>query len=296
MEAVADALLDPWRSGIGQRALAEVLLLGALGGALGFWVLRYGLTYGAESLAHGLLPGLVLAAVAGFPLLLGAAGGILAAVILLAAVAGDERTGPDTGTAVVVTGMLGLGGLLAFAPDVPPRLGDLLFGDPLAVTTGDVAATAAVALAVASALVALHRPLAAVAFDTRGATTLGVRPAPVRLALLVLLAATVAVGARGMGNLLVLAILVAPAVAVRRHVTTPAAAMRAGSLVAMAAGAVGLYASYHLSIAAGGAVALALCAAALIGSVSLVSRPPPASRRRGASAATGPRRRQSSPR
>lgn len=296
MEAVADALLDPWRSGIGQRALAEVLLLGAVGGALGFWVLRYGLAYGAESLAHGLLPGLVLAAVAGFPLLLGAAGGILAAVILLAAVAGDERTGPDTGTAVVVTGMLGLGGLLAFAPDVPPRLGDLLFGDPLAVTAGDVAATAAVALAVAGTLVALHRPLAAVAFDTRGAATLGVRPGRVRLALLVLLAATVAVGARGMGNLLVLAILVAPAVAVRRHVTTPAVAMRAGSLVAMAAGVVGLYASYHLSIAAGGAVTLALCAAALIGSAPLVSRPPPASPRRGTSAATGPHRRRSSPR
>ncbi|MEX2194613.1 MAG: metal ABC transporter permease [Thermoleophilaceae bacterium] len=267
MEAVADALLDPWRSGIGQRALAEVVLLGALGGALGFWVLRYGLTYGAESLAHGLLPGLVLAAVVGFPLLLGAAGGILAAVILLTAVAKDERTGPDTATAVVVTGLLGLGGLLAFAPDVPPRLGDLLFGDPLAATGGDVAATAALTLAGAAALVALHRPLTAVAFDGRGAAALGLRAGAVRLALLVLLAATVAIGARGLGNLLVLAVLVAPAIAVRRHARTPAAAMGAGALVAVAAGVAGLYASHHLSIAAGGAVALALCAAAAIGSM-----------------------------
>ena len=265
MEALADALLDPWRSGIGQRALAEVAVVGALGGALGFWVLRYRLTYSAESLAHALLPGLVIAAVAGAPLLLGAAGGMLAAVLLLTAAAADERAGPDTATAVVVTGMLGLGGLLALAPEVPPRLGDLLFGNPLAVGGGDLAATAAVAALAAGALALLHRPLAAVAFDAQAAPALGLRPALVRFGLLALLAATVAVGARGLGNLLVLAVLVAPAVAVRRRARTPAGAMGAGAAVAVAAGVAGLYASHHLEIAAGGAVALALCAAAALG-------------------------------
>lgn len=273
MDAVVDALLDPWRSGIGQRALAEVVLLGALGGALGFWVLRFGLTYGAESLAHGLLPGLVIAAVAGFPLLLGAVIGIAAAAVLLATAAGDERAGPDTGTAVVVTGMLGLGGLLAFSPDVPPRLGELLFGDPLSTSGGDLAAAGAIAIVGGLGLTALHRPLTAVAFDAAGAATLGLRPGLVRVGLLALLAATVAVGARGFGNLLVLAVLVAPAIAVRRHASTPAAAMGAGALVAAAAGVAGLYASHHLSIAAGGAVALALCAAAAIGAMAPRRRP-----------------------
>lgn len=265
MEALGDALLDPWRSGIGQRALAEVVLLGALGGALGFWVLRFRLVYGAESLAHGLLPGLVIAAVAGFPLLLGATLGIAAAALLLALAAGDERAGPDIGTAVVVTGMLGAGGLLAFSPDVPPRLGELLFGDPLATSGGDLLAASLLAVAGAGTLAALHRPLSAVAFDPAGAAALGLRPGLVRIALMALLAATVAVGARGFGNLLVLAVLVAPAVAVQRHAPTPGAAMRAGALVAAAAGVAGLYASHHLSIAAGGAIALALCGAAALG-------------------------------
>src|SRR5213078_4751109 len=47
-------LLDPLQSSIGRHALIEVTLLGALSGALGFWVVSYGLSYGAESLAHGL--------------------------------------------------------------------------------------------------------------------------------------------------------------------------------------------------------------------------------------------------
>ena len=70
---VIDPLLDPLRSGIDRRALLEMVLLGAVCGALGFWVAAERLGYAAESLAHGLLPGLVLAALAGTPLLLGAA-------------------------------------------------------------------------------------------------------------------------------------------------------------------------------------------------------------------------------
>src|SRR5918998_558274 len=72
---VLDFLLDPLRSGIDRRALAELALVGALCGALGFWVVTERLAYGAESLSHGLLPGVVLAALAGAPLVAGAAGG-----------------------------------------------------------------------------------------------------------------------------------------------------------------------------------------------------------------------------
>src|ERR671929_1948385 len=73
------ALLDPWRDPIDVRALVEVVLLGATGGALGCWILFYRLAYSAESLAHALLPGLVLAALAGAPLVLGGAAGLVVA-------------------------------------------------------------------------------------------------------------------------------------------------------------------------------------------------------------------------
>jgi ABC-type Mn2+/Zn2+ transport system permease subunit len=270
-----DALLDPLRSGLVRRALLEVTLLGAFCGALGFWVTSYRLSYGAESLAHGLLPGLVVATLAGFSLIGGAAIGIVAAALLVALVARDERVGADTGTAVVVTGMLGLGGLLAFSAGTPPRLGELLFGDLLAVSDADLVAAAALCTAGMAALAALHRPLAAVAFDPAGARALGLRPGLVNGALLALLAAALVVAVQGLGNLLVLAVLVAPPVAVRRHVTSPAAAMAAGGAVAIASGAAGLYASHHLELAAGASVALALCGAAAVGSLAPVRRREP---------------------
>jgi ABC-type Mn2+/Zn2+ transport system permease subunit len=257
-----DVILDPLRSGIGRRALLEVVLVGGFCGALGFWVTSYRLSYGAESLAHGLLPGLVIAAVAGAPLLLGAGGGVLVAAVLVALAARDQRIGSDTAVAVTVTGLLGLGALLALEPSSPPRLEELLFGDPLAVSDGDLVAAAALAVAGGGALLALHRPLEAVAFDAGAAEPLGISAVRVQLALLALLAAALAVAVQGLGNLLVLAAIVAPALAVRGRAAGAGAAQLAAAGVAAAAGAAGIYFSFHVGAAAGASVALALCAAA----------------------------------
>jgi ABC-type Mn2+/Zn2+ transport system permease subunit len=252
-------------SGIELRATLEVALAGGFCGALGFWVLSERLAYAGESLSHGLLPGLVLAALAGAPLLLGAAAGALVAAGLIALAARDPRVGADTGTAVAVTGLVGLGSLLALAPDAPQRLEELLFGDPLAASDGDLAAAAILLLAGGAALAALRRPLTATAFDPAGAPGLGVRPGLVRLTLLAMMAAAIAVAVQGLGALLVLAVLVAPPVAVRPFVRTPGAAMLAGAAVAAAAGVAGIQLSALAGTAAGASVALVLCAAAGLG-------------------------------
>lgn len=262
-----DFLTGPLDSGIDRRALLEVVLLGLVCGPLSVWVRSYRLAYPSESLAHGLLPGLVLAALAGAPLIVGAAGGVAVAAVAVALAGRDQRIGSDTATAVVVSGAFGLGVLLALRPDTPARLEELLFGDPLGVSNADLAAAGALAVAGGIVLAALHRPLTAVAFDSGGAGTLGLRPGRVRLALLLLLATAVAVAVQGLGSLLVLAILVAPAMAVGDRVRSPGRAMAASAAVAVGAGVVGLYSSHHLGGAAGASVALALCAAAGVGAM-----------------------------
>jgi ABC-type Mn2+/Zn2+ transport system permease subunit len=271
MEAV-DFLLDPLRSGIDRRALLELAMVGALCGALGFWIVTERLAFAAESLSHGLLPGLVLAALASAPLLLGAAGGAVVAAAVIAFASRDVRVGADTGTAIAVAGLLGLGALLALAPSAPQRLEELLFGDPLGVTDGDLLAGVLLLVLGGAALAALHRPLTAVAFDTAGASAAGIRPGAVRFALLVMLAAAVAVAVQGLGALLVLAVLIAPPVAVRGRARTPARAMAAGAAVALVAAVVGMEVSFHAHSAAGASVALALCAAAALGVLVRPSR------------------------
>ena len=278
--ALASVLLEPLESGIGRHALAQVVLLGAIAGALGFWVVAYGLSYGAESLAHGLLPGLVLAAIVGAPLVGGALAGAVVTAALIAVAARDERIGAETATAVAVTSMVGLGALLALTPDTPQRLAELLFGDPLAAGSEEIVVAGVLALLGAIALIALHRPLAALVFDPLGSGTLRIRATPLQVGLALLLAATVCVAAQGLGNLLALAAIVAPPLAVRRHARSAPQAIAGGALVGALAGALGIYASFHLDVAAGGAIALALCGAAALGSLLPVRRREP--RRAGA--------------
>lgn len=248
------------RSGLLQRALVEVVILGATCGALGVWLLHVRSTYAAESLAHAMLPGLVVAALAGAPLLLGAAGGALVAAALIALAARDARVGAEVAVGVTVTTAFGLGALLALAPDVPARLGELLFGDLLGTTSGDLLAAAALAAVVALALAAGHRSLAAAVFDPVTAPSLGVDPGRAQLALLALLAVAVVAAVQGLGNLLVLALIVGPAAAgIRLGASLRAQILLGGGLGALA-GLLGLVASAELDLAAGASVALAAVA------------------------------------
>jgi ABC-type Mn2+/Zn2+ transport system permease subunit len=252
-----DFLTDPFSLAIGQRALVEAVLLGAVCGPLGIWVVLYERSYAAESLAHATLPGLVLASLAGASLVIGAAGGLLVAAIAIWLAGRELRIGADVAIAVAVTSLVGVGVLLALSPEVPPRLGELLFGDPLSVSRGDLIASAALVLAALTALVRWHRPLLLVGFDASSAPSLGARPQPTGLALLVLLALTTLVAVQALGNLLVVALIVAPGATALRISDRLEAAYAIAAAAAIGAGISGLYLSYYLDIAAGASIALA---------------------------------------
>jgi ABC-type Mn2+/Zn2+ transport system permease subunit len=267
MLAVLHTLTDPWADAVGRRALLEVVLLGITGGALSCWIVFYNLSYSAESLAHALLPGLVIAALTGLPLLLGGAAGLLVAALAVAAASQIPAIGRDTAVAVVVTTLFGAGVLLALSPASPPGLQGLLFGDVLGVSDTDLALAGGLAALVVGALAVLHGRLLAVGFDRLSAPSLGVRPLIVDGALLVLLALALLVAVQGLGNLLVVAVLVAPAAAARLVARRMAPMMAASALVAVVAGAGGLYLSYYAGTAAGASIAAILVGAYLVAGI-----------------------------
>lgn len=257
-------MLAPLSEPFMQRALAEVVLLGLAGGALGCWIVFYGLSYAAESLAHSAFPGLVLAAIAGTPLLFGAAPAVVLAALAIALVARIAGIGRDAAVAVVVTTMFGLGALLALAPSSPPGIESLLFGDVFGVGDGDLAAAAILAALVAVALRLLHGRLLIAGFDRGSARSLGVSPALADAALLILLAAGIVVAVQGLGNLLVVALFVGPAAAARQLSVRMLPMMLLAAALAALAGVGGLYLSYYAGTAGGASVALAIVAVYLL--------------------------------
>ncbi len=250
---------------IARRALAEVLILAVACGPLGVWVLLHRQSYAAESLSHGMLPGLVIAALAGLPLILGAGAGVLVAAAVIALAGRDERVGSDAGVAVAVSFLFGLGAVLALAPQAPPRLSELLFGDLLGVSAGDLAVAAGLAGAVVVALVAAHRPLSIAAFDRPAAASLGASPARWEPVLLVVLGITTVAAAPGLGNLLLVALVLAPAAAALAVTRRLGRALALAAGFAALAGVGGIALSYYGGVAAGGSVALCAVLPALGG-------------------------------
>jgi ABC-type Mn2+/Zn2+ transport system permease subunit len=255
---VADAVLDPWRSGISARAMAELALLAVAAGPLGCWVVLYGLSYSAESFSHALFPGLVIAALAGFSLVLGAALGAAVAALAIAYAARISGLGSDTAVAVVVTSLVGTGALLALAPDSPAAVQELLFGDVLAITSGDLVLAAALAAAVLIALRIFHGRLLTVGFDRPNARAFGAEPVTADLVILALGGAFTVVAVQALGSLLVFAMLVGPAATAALLVGRVVTMMCLAAGVALLTGAAGIYLSYHAETAAGASVAGAI--------------------------------------
>lgn len=248
-------LVEPFTEPIVQRAAAGVVLLGIVGGLAGCWVVLYGLSYAAESLAHGSLPGMVVAVAAGLPLLIGTSGGLLVAAAAIALVARVPALGRDTAVSIVISTMLGLGALLALAPSTPRGLAALLFGDVLGLSTADLAVGVLVAALLAVLLTVFHGRLLAVGFDRETAARLGVRPGLVELLLLVLLGLALVVVVPALGNLLAAAILIGPAATARLVTRRVPSMLAVAVLLAIGCGLAGLEASYQLSTASGATIA-----------------------------------------
>ena len=264
MDALWHWLSDPWTGEIMRRAFAEVFLLGIAGGAIGCWIVLNELSYGAESLPHAMFPGLVLAAIGSIPLLVGGAGGLLVAAGAIALASRTPRIGRDSAIAVVVTALFGLGALLALSRDTPAGVQALLFGDILGLSRDDLIAAAALTAVVVIGLRLIHTRLLITSFDRTTASALGASPALADVALLVLLALSVLVAVQALGNLLVVALLIAPAAAARLVSRRMLPMMGVAIALAIGSGVAGLYASYHLRTAAGASIASTMVIAYLL--------------------------------
>jgi manganese/iron transport system permease protein len=251
-----DWLTEPFALAFLQRALIAGTLAAATCALVGIWVVLRGLAFMGDALAHGVLPGIAVAYVAGANTSLGAAVSALVMVGGVNYVQRRSRLPEDTGIGLLFVGMLGLGVIIISRAG--SYFGDLvsfLFGAVLGVTSADIVVQA-VALAVAAAATAvLYRPLLVLAFDERKAEVLGFRPRLTRFALLALIALAVVSSFRTVGSLLVFSLLVAPPATASLLARRVPAMMLVGVVAGVLAVWVGLLLSYHYDLAAGAAIA-----------------------------------------
>ena len=256
-------LLDPFSLDFVQRALWGGVLVAVLCAVAGTWVIVRGMAFLGEALAHGMLPGVALATVAGLPVLLGAAASAVVMSLGIGVLQRRAKLSYDTSIGLLFVGMLALGVIVishagSFATDATA----ILFGDILAVGTDDLVVLAiAAAIGVVAATLA-HRALVAAAVDERVATVLGLKPRLAQTVLVGLVTLAVVASYQAVGSLLVVGLLVAPAVAARQWTVRIPTTMLLAAVVGSLAVAVGLLISWHAATAAGATIAATAIAAA----------------------------------
>ncbi len=266
-------LTEPFATGATQRALLAGVLAAVLCAVAGSWVLVRGLTFLADAIPHGMLPGIAVATLLGGEPIVGAALSALAMAAGIGALTGVRRIGGDTAIGLLFVGMLALGVVVvsrsaSFTVDITA----ILFGDLLGVRRSDLVVLAA-ATAIAMMVVAVgHRAFTAVAVDPRLAVTLGYRPRVVTAALVVLLTVAVVASFHVVGTLLVFGLLIAPPAAASLWASGVAQMMAAAAVLGTASTVIGLLLSWHLGTAAGATVALVAVGAFVVSALAAALR------------------------
>ncbi len=250
-------LTETFSDAFARRALLEAVLVGGVCGVIGVHVLLRRLPFFTMALGHATFPGVVLAALLGANLFLGATLFGAVVVLVVALLGARQRIDETSAIGVALSGAFALGVLLLSAQSgFTKDLAAYLVGSIVTVQRGDLVTTAVTGAVVLGVLAALHKELILGAFDRDGLTALGYPVLALDVAVLLLIEVTLVTSIPAVGTILAVALIVAPAAAARLWTERLGATMALAAGIGIASGIVGLAISQHWKLAAGATIVL----------------------------------------
>ena len=253
---LVDLLLDPFAYSFMTRALAATLIASVVCAVLSCWLVLIGWSLMGDAVSHAVLPGVVLAYVAGAPFAIGAVIFGFLAVALIGAVRGTSRVKEDAAIGIVFTTLFALGLVLISVTPSQTDLNHIIFGNLLGVSTSDLVQIAGLGTIVLAVLLLKRRDFTLYAFDRIHAHAIGLNPRMLGAALLGLLALTCVVALQVVGVVLVVAMLIIPGATAYLLTDRFGRMLLIAPATSAACGVVGLYISYYQDTSPGGMVVL----------------------------------------
>lgn len=233
-------------------------LLVFLTAPLGCLMLWRRMSFFADTMAHGTLLGVALAAVLSLPLWIGVT---FTAILLVAVlwVLHDPRLPNDALLALCSATLLCSGLLLIqHLPALRPELLSYLFGDLLTIEWSDLPVFIGIIIAALAVLFHYWQAQIQIAIDPDIAVSEGVNAKWQRLIFMLLLALFTVLALRAVGSLLMGALLVIPALSARLVSHSPKQMVIAAFIIAQMGVTVGLWSSAGLNISTGLSIVLTM--------------------------------------
>ena len=240
-----------------KNALLALLLITPLLGMLGTMAVDNKMAFFSDALGHSALTGVALGVVLGMEsqmLSMLIFGVFWAALITF--VKHHSKMSADTIISVFSSTSIALGLVVLSRGRAFAKYSNVLVGDVLSVTQGDLLALLVALLVTAACWALLFNPLMMTSVNAPLAQSRGVHAHLVEYAFTTLVAVAVMVSIRWVGVMLINSLLILPAAASRNIARNAAAYLRDSVLIALFCGVTGLILSYYLNTSAGAAIVL----------------------------------------
>lgn len=239
-------LVEPLRFGFMQQALAIGAIIGAVGAVLSCFLVLRGWSLMGDAISHAVLPGVVLAYIAGIPLAIGAFASGLFCAVATGWVKANSRIKEDTVMGVVFTGLFAFGLVLFSKTPSDLHLDHILFGNILGISAAQLWETGALSAVVLAVVLALRRDLLLVCFDPSQARALGKSVRGLTYLLLILLSLAIVAAMKAVGLILVITVLITPGATAQLLTQRFDRMMIVAVIVAVSSALAGIYVSYFI--------------------------------------------------
>lgn len=265
-----NAWLEPFQYAFMQDALLVGVLIGAMCAVLSCFLILKGWSLMGDAVSHAVLPGIVLAYIAGIPLIIGAFAAGLFCATGSGYVKRHSRIKEDTAMGVVFTGLFAFGLVLFSKTPSDLHLDHILVGNILGISKAQVLQTLWIGSGVLVISVLLRRDLLLICFDPVQARVMALPDQFLTYLLLGLLALAIVVAMQAVGIILVVAMLITPGCVAYLWTDRFDRMLMISVLSSVIATIVGILVSYHADLSTSGCIVLAQ---ALLFVLSLVVAP-----------------------
>jgi manganese/iron transport system permease protein len=234
-------------------------------GVIGCYVVLRGMAFIGHAVAHAVFPGLAVAFVLQGSLVVGGAVAGVITATLMVIFSQNRRIKEDSIIGVLHVSAFAVGiVIISQAPGYAGSLQQFLFGSITGIPDEDLYTVGITGVVVLGIVFLLHKELVAVSLDREMARAMGLRVFWLDIVLYVMVAVAVVIAVQTIGNILVLALLLIPAVTARLLTDRLGVMMLLSPVVGGASAVVGLYLSWSYDLPVGGTIVLVLASVFIV--------------------------------
>lgn len=252
-----NVFLEPFGYEFFRHSMLASLMVGALCGLIGVYIVLRGMSYIGHGLSHAAFGGAVVGFTLNLNFYVGAGVMGLVAALLINQVTKGGKIKSDAAIGIVTTAFFALGvAIISHARKFTKSFDAALFGNILGVTNDDLLVIAVVTIITMGMVFFMYKPLLFSTFDPDAANVFGVKTGWVQLAFSITLTLAIIGSMNVVGVTMIAATLIMPAVTARMMTDSFSRMLIYSMIIGAITGVGGMYLSYTFNVASGATIVL----------------------------------------